>query len=50
MPVIVGVLGMISKNLKNYVKTIGVTVKVELLKKAALLGMGRLLRKVLDDA
>ena len=47
VPVVVGALGMIPKNHKQHLKTIGATVKVELLQKAALLGTGRLLRKVL---
>ena len=48
VPVVVGALGMIQKNLKHHLKTIGATVKVELLQKAAFLGTGRLLRKVLE--
>ena len=49
VPVVVGALGMILKNLKQHLKTIiiSATVKVELLLKAALIGTGRLLRKVL---
>ena len=46
VPVVVGALGMILKN-RKHLKTIGATVKVELLQKGALLGTGRLLRKVL---
>ena len=39
---------MFPKNLKQRLKIIGVTVKVKLFQKAALLGTGRLLRKVLE--
>ena len=46
--VVVGALGMIPKNLKQHLKTISATVKVELLQKAALLGTGRLVRKVFE--
>ena len=49
MSVVVDALGMISKNLKQHLKTIGATVKVELLQKTVLLleRWGRLLRKVI---
>ena len=43
VPVVEGALAMISKNLKQHLKTMAATVKVELLQKAALLGKGRLL-------
>ena len=48
VPVVVGALGVIPKNLKQHLKTIGATVKVELLQKVVLLGTGILLRKVLE--
>ena len=48
VPVVVGALGVIPKNLKQHLETIGVTIKVEVLQKAALLVTGRLLRKVLE--
>ena len=47
MPVVVGALGMIPKNLTQHQETIGVIIKAEL-KNTALLGRGRLLRKVLE--
>ena len=47
VPVVVGSLGMIPKNLKQHLETIGVTIKVEVLQKAALLVTGKLLRKVM---
>ena len=37
-----------SENFKQHLKTIGATVKVELLQKVALLGTERLLRKLLE--
>ena len=44
VPMVVDVLGMIPKNLKQHLKTTSVTIKVELSQKAALLGTGRSLR------
>ena len=40
--------GNIPKNLKQHLETTSVTIKVELSQKAALLGTGRLLRKVVE--
>ena len=48
VPVVVDVLGMIPKNLKQHLETIGVTIKDELLQKEALLGTERLLGKVFE--
>ena len=48
VPMVVDVLGMIPKNLKQHLETTSVTIKVELSQKAALLGTGRLLRKVVE--
>ena len=48
LPIVVGALGVVTKNLTRRLKTIGVTTKIELLQKAALLGTARLLRKVLE--
>ena len=42
------VLGMIPKNLKQHLEATSVTIKVELSRKAVLLGTGRLLREVLE--
>ena len=44
VPMVVDVLGMIPKNLKQHLKTTSVTIKVELSQKAALLETGRSLR------
>ena len=41
VPVVVGALGMITKNLKQHFKTNAATVKVELLQKAVLLGTSK---------
>ena len=50
VPVVVGALGTIPKALKKHLKEIGtyVSVRVELLQKAALLGTARILRKTLE--
>ena len=48
VPVVIGALGVISKNLKNYLKVLEVKCNVELLQKATLLGTARILRKVLE--
>ena len=48
VPVVVDVLGMIPKNLKQHLETTSVTIKVELSQKGALLGTRRLLRKVVE--
>ena len=48
VPVVVGALGTIPKALEKYLESIGSTVKVELLQKAALLGTARILRKTLE--
>lgn len=48
VPMVVDVLGMIPKNLKQHLETTSVTIKVKLSQKAALLGTGRLLRKVVE--
>ena len=46
--VVVGALGMVTKNLQRSLQQIGVTVRTEFLQKAALLGTARILRKVLE--
>ena len=49
IPVVVGALGTVTNNLGKHLNTIGVTTTVELLRKAALLGTPRILRKVLES-
>ena len=48
VPILVGVLGAVTPNLSKHVDAIGVTTRIELLQKAALLGTARLLRRVLE--
>ena len=48
VPLVVGALGTIPKALEKSLESIGSTVKVELLQKAALLGTARILRKTLE--
>ena len=48
VPVVVGALGVISRNLKGYLKDLGLRCNIELLQKAALLGTAKVLRKVLE--
>ena len=48
IPIVIGALGTIPKGLNGYLKEIGVTTRVELLQKSALLGTARTLRMVLE--
>ena len=48
VPIIVGALGTVTRNLNSYLKEIGVNVTIQLIQKSALLGTARILRKVLD--
>ena len=48
VPIVVGALGAVTPNLSKYLDVIGVTTRIELLQKAALLGTARLLRRVLE--
>ena len=48
VPVVVGALGTISRNLKGYLKNLGLKSNIELLQKATLLGTAKVLRKVLE--
>ena len=49
VPVVVGALGAVTKNLTKHLQTIRVSTKIaEFLQKAALLGTAHLLRKVLE--
>ena len=46
--VVIGALGAVSVNFKQYKKRIGVIVKLEVIQKTALLGTAKILRKVLS--
>ena len=48
VPIIVGALGTVTRNLNSYLKEIGVNVTIQLIQKSALLGTARILRKVVD--
>ena len=48
VPTVVGALGAVTSNLSKHLDAIGVTTRIELLQKAALLGTARLLRRVLE--
>ena len=46
VPVVIGALGALSVNFKEYMKRIGVKVTLEVIQKTALLGTAKILRKV----
>ena len=48
IPVVIGALGAVSVNFKEYMKRIGVNLKLEVIQKTALLGTAKILRKVLS--
>ena len=48
IPIVVGALGTVSKELESHLKTIGIPIVVSCLQKAALLGTAFILRRVLD--
>ena len=48
VPVVIGALGAVSVNFKEYMKRIGVYVRLEVIQKTALLGTAKILRKVLS--
>ena len=48
VPVVIGVLGAESVNFKEYMKRIGVNVRLEVIQKTTLLGTAKILRKVLS--
>ena len=48
VPVAIGALGAVSVNFKEYMKRIGVNVRLEVIQKTALLGTAKILRKVLS--
>ena len=47
VPVVIGALGAVSVNFKEYIKRTGVNVRLEVIQKTALLGTAKILRKVL---
>ena len=47
VPVVIGALGAVSVNFKEYMKRIGVNVRLEVIQKTALLGTAKILRKKL---
>ena len=49
VPVVVGALGVVSKRLDVWLEKLGVTIRMGLLQKTALLGTARILRKLLDS-
>ena len=48
VPVVIGALGAVSVNFKEYMRRIGVKVRLEVIQKTALLGTAKILRKVLS--
>ena len=48
VPVVIGALGAVSVNFKEYMKRIGVNVRLEVIQKTALLETAKILRKVLS--
>ena len=48
VPVVIGALGAVSVNFKEYMRRIGVKVRLEVIQKTALLGTATILRKVLS--
>ena len=47
VPFVIGALGAVSVNFKEYMKRIGVNVRLEVIQKTALLGTAKILRKKL---
>ena len=48
IPIVLGALGTVTRNLSNYIKEIGVNTQIKLIQKSVLLGTARVLRKVLE--
>ena len=48
VPVVIAALGAVSVNFKEYMRQIGVNVRLEIIQKIALLGSAKILRKVLS--
>ena len=49
VPEVVGALGVVSKRFDAWLEKLGITIRVELLQKTALLGTARILRKLLES-
>ena len=49
IPIVVGVLGAVSKKLDKWIEKLGIHIVIELLQKTALLGTARILRKSLES-
>ena len=48
VPIFVGAMGTVTRNLNSYLKEIGVNVTIQLIHESALLCIARILRKILD--
>ena len=48
VPAVIGALGAVSINFKEYMKRIGVNERLEVIQKTVLLGTAKILRKVLS--
>ena len=48
VPVVIGALGAVSVNFNEYMRQIGVNVRLEIIQKTASLGSAKILRKVLS--
>ena len=46
VPAVIGAVGAVSVNFKEYMKRMGVNVRLEVIQKTALLGTAKILRKV----
>ena len=49
VPIIVGALGSVTKEIEGYINSIGIECPISLLQKACLLGTARIIRKVLNN-
>uniref|UniRef100_A0A1X7VT09 Uncharacterized protein n=1 Tax=Amphimedon queenslandica TaxID=400682 RepID=A0A1X7VT09_AMPQE len=47
IPVIVGALGAVSRNIKEWFKRLGISVRIEHIQKTALLGTANIIRQTL---
>ena len=48
VPVVIGVLGAVSVNFKEYMKRIGANARLEVIQKTTLLGTAKIVKKVLS--
>ena len=48
VPAVIGAIAAVSVNFKEYMKRMGVNVRLEVIQKTALLGTAKILRKVLS--